>query len=80
LVGGLAIDATIPSGLRWIPKEMTVQYNKKAKGKLVGECSVDQSTLVPGDVRVPLLIKDEMGDTVLSAKIVFYISERKTTN
>ena len=77
LAGGLAVEATLPRGLRWIPKEMTVQYLKKARGKLVGECTVDQSILLPGDVRVPLEIKDEAGDIVLAAVITFYISERK---
>jgi acyl-coenzyme A thioesterase PaaI-like protein len=77
LTGGLAVEATLPFSLRWIPKEMTVQYIKKARGKLVSECSVDQSLLTPGDVSVPLSIKDESGDTVMNALIVFYISERK---
>lgn len=57
-----------------------VQYIKKAKGKLIGECSVDPSVLVLGDVRVPLVIKDGAGDIVLNAMIIFYISERKSTN
>ena len=52
----------------------------KAKGKLVAECSIDPGTLVCGDVRVPLVIKDGLGDVVLNALIVFYISERKSTN
>ena len=77
LVGGLAVEATIPTSLRWIPKEMTVQYIKKAKGKLVAECSFDPSILVPGDARVALAIKDGLGNAVLNAWIVFYISERK---
>jgi len=77
LTGGLAVEATIQPGLRWIPREMAVQYLKKARGKLVGECSVDPSILVPGDVRVPLQIKDEAGDTVLRAEIVILVSERK---
>ena len=34
LTGGLAVEASIPSNLRWIPKEMKVQYKKKQKGKL----------------------------------------------
>jgi len=80
LVGGLTVEATIPSSLRWIPKEMTVQYIKKAKGKLVGECSVDPGVLTPGDISVPLKIKDEKEETVLNAVIVFHISERKPTN
>ncbi len=29
LVGGLAVEASIPSTLRWIPKEMTVQNGKR---------------------------------------------------
>lgn len=77
LTGGLAVDATLPSNLRWIPREMTVQYMKRARGNLVGECSVNPNDLVPGDIAVPLDISDGMGETVLNAVIVFYISERK---
>ena len=80
LTCGLAVEATLPLNLRWIPKEMTVQYIKKAKGRLVGKCSIDRSTLVPGDIKVPLEIKDDSGETVLNAEIVFYISERKEKN
>jgi acyl-coenzyme A thioesterase PaaI-like protein len=78
LVGGLAVDATLPSNLRWIPRQMTVRYVKKARGNLVGECSVDPDILVPGDIDVPLGITDGEGDSVLKAVIVFYISERKS--
>lgn len=80
LTGGLAVEATIPSNLRFITKEMTVQFIKQAKGNLVGKCSVDPSVLVPGEVKVPLEIKDGKGDTVLNAMIGFYISERKSAN
>jgi len=80
LTGGLAVEATLPFGLRWIPKEMTVQYIKKAKGKLVGKCFIDPIALVPGDVEVPLEITDGAGDTVLNAVIVFDIRERKSAN
>jgi acyl-coenzyme A thioesterase PaaI-like protein len=76
LTGGLAVEASIPSNLRWLPKEMTVNYTKKAKGKLIGLCSFDPNTLVPGDIKMPIDIKDESGDTVLKATILFYISER----
>lgn len=76
LTGGLAVEVSIPSNLRWIPKEMTVQYTKKANGKLTGICSFDPKILIPGDLRIPLEIKDESGETVLNAIIFFYISER----
>lgn len=80
LTGGLAVDATLPSNLRWIPRAMSVQYLKKAKGRLVGRCSVDPKKLVPGDINVPLDIKDDSGQTVLNAVIVFYISEKMDRN
>jgi len=34
----------------------------------------------PGDIKVPLEIKDESGEAVLNAVIVFYISERREKN
>jgi len=40
---------------------MTVQYIKKASGKLAGKCSIEPGVLIPGDVRVPLGIKDGTG-------------------
>jgi acyl-coenzyme A thioesterase PaaI-like protein len=80
LTGGLAVDASLHSTLRWIPKEMTVRYTKKARGRLVCECSLDPDLLQPGDVSIPLEIKDEMEDTVLSAEITFYISKRKSAD
>lgn len=50
---------------------MTFRYVKKARGKLVGKCSFDANLLVPGDARVPVEIRDETGDAVPSAAIVF---------
>jgi acyl-coenzyme A thioesterase PaaI-like protein len=77
LVGGLAVEASISSALRWIPKEMTVQYAKMAKGKLTGTCTFDPSRLVPGVVKIPFEIKDASGDAVLKVVISFYVSDRK---
>ena len=77
LTGGLAVDASLPKTLRWIPREMTVRYLKKAKGTLTAVCSFEPSILVPGDVPIPLQIMDTSGESVLDATILFYISERK---
>ena len=62
--------------LRWIPKEITVKYTKKATGKLTGICSFDLDILKQGDVSIPLEIEDESGAIVLKTEILFYISER----
>ena len=79
LTGGLAVESSIPSNLRWIPKEMTVQYSKKATGKLSGICAFDPEVLKPGNVSVPFEIQDQSGDVVLKTTILFYISERPGT-
>jgi len=79
LAGGLAVDASLPQTLRWIPREMTVHYLKKAKGTLTALCSFEPGILIPGDVPIPLQIMDNGGECVLDATILFYISERKAT-
>lgn len=76
LTGGLAVNASIPPDLRWIPKQMEVKYLKKAKGVLVGTCKVDPKTLIPGEIAVDVEIADTTSATVLQAGIVFYISRR----
>ena len=77
LVGGLAVDASLPKNLRWIPREMTVRYLKKARGTLTAMCTFDPGILIPGDVPVSLQIMDNSAESVLEASILFYISERK---
>lgn len=79
LAGGLAVEATIPEGFRWIPKGMSVDYVKKAKGTITGICKFTPEILVPGDVQLPLELLDESGDVVLRAVILFYISARSKT-
>jgi len=73
------VDASLPKELRWIPKEMTVRYHKKARGTLTALCAFDPGVLVSGEVPVSLQIMDSSGESVLEATILFYISERKPT-
>ena len=79
LVGGLAVDVSLPQNLRWIPKEMTVRYLKKARGTLTALCSFEPGILVLEDVPISLQIMDSSGESVLDATIIFYISEQKAT-
>jgi len=65
LTGGLAVEVTIPSNLRWIPKGMTVEYIKKARGPIVGTCEFLPEFLSPGEVDVCVEITDHTGDLVL---------------
>jgi uncharacterized protein (TIGR00369 family) len=76
LTGGLAVEVTVAEELRWLPKEMTVHYIKKARGKLTAVSQFNPDVIRAGDIKVPVEIIDESGDGVLSASITFYFSRR----
>lgn len=75
LVAGTMTDASIPAGVRWIPRGMTVEYLAKASGdvRTVADGSaLDWSAL--GDIKVPVMAY--VGDTaVLRAEITMYLSK-----
>jgi acyl-coenzyme A thioesterase PaaI-like protein len=73
---GLVVEATIPYHLRWIPRGMTVQYIKKARGKLSAKSWIDPDALAPGDQTVPVEINDMSGDIVVRADIMLSVSRR----
>lgn len=77
---GLMVDATIAPSLRWIPKGMTVNYIKKARGTLSGTSWIDPNALVPGNQTVPVEIQDMSGDVVVRADITLSISRRPDYN
>lgn len=77
LAGGTMTDISIPKGARWIPAGMTVQYVKKAKTDLVA--IADGSSLdwtVNGDVIVPVVVKDTVGETVFTANITMNVKQK----
>jgi acyl-coenzyme A thioesterase PaaI-like protein len=80
LSAGVMTDATIPSGMRWIPKGMTVEYLKKATGTLHGvatpEIAVVESTS-GYDLPVNVAVTDAAGDTVFRARIMMWVSPRR---
>ena len=75
LVAGTMTDASIPSGCRWIPRGMTVEYLAKADGDIrtvADGSALDWSVL--GDVKVPVMAY--VGDKpVLRAEITMYVSQ-----
>ncbi|NRB40865.1 MAG: DUF4442 domain-containing protein [Pseudomonadales bacterium] len=78
LTGGLALDATIPSNLRWIPKGMTVAYLKKGKGILESTCEFDRSIIQEGDIILPVILRDASNQEVFTANITMYVCRKKT--
>ena len=77
LTAGMAVDATIPNHLRWIPKKMTVAYLAKGKGTLEAVCSFDENLIQEGDVILPVSIKNTGNKEVFTAEITFHISRKK---
>jgi len=74
LAGGMMTDASIPSGAKWIPKGMTVEYLAKAKSSIraVADGSgIDWKT--GGDKFVPVDIFDEGGVKVFTARITMNV-------
>lgn len=74
LAAGMMTDASVPTGARWIPKGMSVQYLAKAKTSVraVADGSgVDWDSA--GDKQVPVQIFDEAGVKVFTAEITMNV-------
>jgi acyl-coenzyme A thioesterase PaaI-like protein len=74
LAGGMMTEVSIPSGARWIPKGMTVEYLAKAKTSIhaiADGSEIDWET--SGDKVVPVDIFDEGGVKVFTARITMNV-------
>jgi acyl-coenzyme A thioesterase PaaI-like protein len=80
LAAGLMIDSSLPRGLRWIPRGMTVRYLKKAETDLsaVVETALDFPAGFRGDVLLPVKVSDAAGQVVMEADISMYVSPKKS--
>ena len=79
LCGGLMTDATIPASMRWIPKGMTVQYLKKAKGRLHATALPEIAVVEASqgyELPVAVDVRDAKGDAVFHARITMWVSPR----
>ena len=79
LAMGLVAESTIPKHLRWLPKGMDVNYLKKATGKLTATTDINPETFFtlekyPGEVKVPVSVKDDDGLLVTTAEVRLWIS------
>lgn len=81
LSGGLMVEASLPASMRWIPKGMTVEYLKKARGTLRAVATPDIAVTesVRGhDLPVTVEVRDGAGDSVFRARITMWLSPRAT--
>jgi acyl-coenzyme A thioesterase PaaI-like protein len=77
LCAGVMTDASLPKGMRWIPKGMTVQYLKKATGSL-NAVATPTIPLVTSDVGYELPVNVDVtdcdGERVFNADIRMWLS------
>ena len=74
LAGGMMTNVSIPDGARWIPKGMEVKYLTKAKTNVTAIAdgrNIDWTQ--PGDIQVPVSIKDIEGVEVFTANIIMNV-------
>jgi len=77
LTAGVMTDASLPKGMRWIPKGMSVLYLKKATGVLRGVATPDTPLVASeGGYELPVSVGvfDSAGEKVFSAQIGMWIS------
>ena len=82
LCAGLMTDASLPRGMRWIPKGMSVRYLQKAHGTLVGSAkpafainSADSGYELPVQVEV----RDLAGELVFDAAVTMWLSPSRSS-
>jgi acyl-coenzyme A thioesterase PaaI-like protein len=79
LAGGMVTEASLPDGMRWIPKGMTVEYRKKAVGTMHG-VATPAIPVVAADAgyELPVIVDvtDPAGDLVFRATIAMWLSPK----
>ncbi|KFN43510.1 hotdog fold domain-containing protein [Arenimonas oryziterrae] len=77
LTAGVMTDASLPKGMRWIPKGMTVSYLKKASGTVRGVATPNIPLVVSTtgyELPVNVDVFDPAGDRVFNAEIRMWLS------
>lgn len=80
LTAGVMTDASLPPGMRWIPKGMTVEYLKKATGTMHGIATPDIALVESSagyDLPVSVVVNNDAGEAVFRARIAMWVSPRK---
>jgi len=76
LTAGLAMEWSLVKTRRWIPKEMKVQYLKKATTDLKAVVEFKPDSLVLGDDWIEVPVTDLNHQVVMKASINMYVSQK----
>ncbi len=78
LAAGTMTEITVPPGMRWLPKGMTVEYLRKAESSVEARASLGEVADGPGrEVPVAVEIADREGEIVCRAVITMWVSPRR---
>jgi acyl-coenzyme A thioesterase PaaI-like protein len=78
LAAGMCTEVTIPVGMRWIPRGMTIEYLAKATTDVIATARLDKTEWTGAEnVAVPVTVTDTAGKEVVRAVISMYVSPRK---
>jgi len=74
---GITAEASSPTGYRWIPKGMTVEYLAKARGTMRATATLAFPAEIPDGVEIPakISITDPEGTEVLTGEIRLWITK-----
>jgi acyl-coenzyme A thioesterase PaaI-like protein len=78
LAAGLCTEVTIPIGMRWIPRGMTIEYLSKAESDVIATARLDKTEWAgPENIAVPVTVTDSNGKEVVRAVISMYVSPKR---
>ena len=78
IAAGTMTEASIPAGMRWLPKGMQVDYLRKAETHVEAVATLPEVSEGPArDVPVMVEVKDRTGEVVCRATITMWVSPRK---
>ncbi len=80
LAAGTMTEVSVPPGMRWIPKGMTIEYLRKATTGLRAVCRLEQlpTAGVAADLPVTVNVLDEANEAVVRAVITMWVSPRRS--
>jgi len=79
LSAGVMTEASLPPTMRWIPKGMTVEYLKKARGTMRAAATPDTAIIQSTsgyELPVTVSVRDPQGDEVFRARIAMWLSPK----
>jgi len=79
LCAGMMAEASLPPSMRWIPKGMTVEYLKKARGTMHAVATPDFPIVESAtgyDLPITVTVHDPHGEEVFRAHIVMWLTPK----